>query len=252
MMERFHPPVARTSGYAGTMPRQHLLVLGAPRTGTTLLGAMLGNHPDVAILHEVDRPDELSILGKSVVGNKLCIPYNIELDRRRNPLLGGVYGVRYLGWLAHEFGLPFHTWSIRMYQDNNPELRIFATLRDADAVIASNRRNTRFTDAAARRWWVRALGVLHNLWQESPDRVSIVLFDRLVTEPRTVIERLLDRLGLPFDDAVMEGYRHTPQYHGNRGIDGSKASWKNGADISLIRGRPDLIQAYDDLAQASV
>lgn len=234
------------------MARTHLLILGAPRSGTTLLAAMLGNHPDVAILHEVDGPEELNVLGKKVIGNKLCVPYNIELERRRNPVLGTVYGVRYLGWVAHELGLPFHRWSIRTYQRHDPGLVVFATVRDADAAIASSLRNTRFTRGAARRWWIRALEVVYALWRESPHAVEVVHFDRLVTEPRQVAGRLLDRLGLPFDDAVMQGYRHTPQYQGNSGIDASKASGRRGEDISLIGRRPDLVRAYNELVRASV
>lgn len=236
----------------GRMARQHILVLGAPRSGTTLLAALIGNHPDIAILHEVDRPEELKILGKAVVGNKLCISYNIDLERRCNPVLRLAYRFYPIGFWAHEHGYPFHHWSIRRYLAEVPDLQIFATLRDAESSIDSNQRNSTFSEKAARRWWIRSLEVLHVLHNEFPERLAIAHFDRIVTEPEAVTRALLDRLGLPFDQKVLEGFRNTPQYQGNKGIDGTKARWKTGEEIGVLRGRPDLIKAYNELLHATL
>src|SRR5215471_12149239 len=60
----------------------YLLIVGAPRSGTTLLATMIGMHSDVAMLIEDRFFGIKKLTGKKVLANKLCIPIQIEMNKR--------------------------------------------------------------------------------------------------------------------------------------------------------------------------
>lgn len=60
----------------------NILVLGCPGSGTTMVEAMLGAHPHVAMLDEDQTMSCRRIIGKPHVGTKLCVPNQIQLVRR--------------------------------------------------------------------------------------------------------------------------------------------------------------------------
>jgi len=64
------------------MEPTHLLIIGAPRSGTTLLAAMIGAHSKVAMLIEDRFFSIKKLTGKEVLANKLCIPHQLEIDRK--------------------------------------------------------------------------------------------------------------------------------------------------------------------------
>ena len=51
-----------------------LLLLGAPRSGTTLLATMISRHSEIAIINEDRSWATRRTLGKAAVGNKRCVP----------------------------------------------------------------------------------------------------------------------------------------------------------------------------------
>jgi hypothetical protein len=53
---------------------KNLLVIGPPRSGTTLLAAILSCHSEICILMEEFRGSSRLILSKKIKGVKLCIP----------------------------------------------------------------------------------------------------------------------------------------------------------------------------------
>lgn len=234
------------------MDRHRLLILGAPRSGTTLLGAILGSHPDITILNEPLKPVAHHILSKRVVGDKLCIPYNIDLDRRNGRVMRSIRKNRRIRHGLIGLGYPAHVWSIRDYQRRIEGLRMILIVRDPENVVASNERRSYWNAGAGRRWWSRAVEVLHLLHQESPETVDVVSYDRLVTCPREVAARLVQPFGLCFDERMLEGYLHTPQYQGNTRIDPSKATWRTSKDIPMLADQPELGRKYDELLAASV
>jgi len=62
----------------------NLLVVGAPRSGTTLLAAMIGRHSEVAMLSEHLGFAVKDVISKPIAGNKLCIPNHIEIHEKRS------------------------------------------------------------------------------------------------------------------------------------------------------------------------
>lgn len=66
--------------------RTHVLILGAPRSGTSILASLVGAHPDIALCSEDFRNTWTTAIGKPVVGNKLCVPNQIQLKTKKNLL----------------------------------------------------------------------------------------------------------------------------------------------------------------------
>ena len=56
-------------------------------------------------------------------------------------------------------------------------------------------------------------------------------------------------LDIPYDVAMLEGYRHTPQYPGRSGIDASRAEPSDGTEIPTATC-PQSLARYDDLMEA--
>ena len=66
-----------------TNGRTQVLVLGAYSSGTSLLTSILGSHPECGFLVQNHDMAELTIAGKRVIGNKLCIPQEIQEKRKK-------------------------------------------------------------------------------------------------------------------------------------------------------------------------
>lgn len=64
--------------------RKHILVVGLPRSGTSLLASLIGAHPEISMCNEDFRKSWVNLIGKPVVGNKLCVPRQIGWKKKRN------------------------------------------------------------------------------------------------------------------------------------------------------------------------
>lgn len=240
------------------MNHSHLLILGAPRSGTTLAAAMLGCHSKIAVLNENHDGSIMRILSKQVRGVKLCVPNQIDLDRRSTPVIKpALVLLRRIGMrsLVH---WPSSRWSIRDYQERIPNLRILAVIRDVRDVRASIcRRGDQSTKVAEYRW-TRAVEVLSTLYEESPDQLIVMIYRRLVASPKATMANILEELDLESEEDVLNGYRHTPQYTGNQSIRAEKGRRDMGdiptelADTPLLDGRPDLKHRFEAMLAAAV
>jgi hypothetical protein len=152
------------------MSRIKLLLLGVPRSGTTLLTGMIGSHPEVAMLNE-DRSNAIHCLvGKPVVGNKLCIPNHINFE---TPLLTRV---------AKRFGYnAFRSRSVHSLDDylQDESLKLIVIVREPEATIASMMRRGELSFDAAGRRWKRGTDMAHTLSESEAARTLLVAFERL-------------------------------------------------------------------------
>ena len=149
------------------MTHTKLLLLGVPRSGTTLLTGLIGTHPEVAMLKE-DRSNAIHhLIGKPVVGNKLCIPNHIDFE---TPLLTR---------LAHRFEYKaFRGRSIYSLDEylQDERLKLIIIVRDPEAAIASMMRRGDLSFAAAGRRWKRGTDIAHTLIQSEAERTLLVAF----------------------------------------------------------------------------
>lgn len=110
--------------------RIHLLILGLPRSGTSILSSLIGAHSKVAMLNEDFGKAWLNAIGKPVAGNKLCVPRQIGHIRKRNMVIK----------VMNRFGM-FKFWPKSYYSVNDyltiPNLKIIIIKRNQEKVVNS-------------------------------------------------------------------------------------------------------------------
>jgi len=221
------------------MATTKILLLGIPRSGTTLLTSMIGAHPDAAMLNEDFSYAMDSVIGKKVVGNKLCIPNQIK----RSPSL--------IARVLRRYGIHlFRERSVLSIEEHlhHETLHLLIILRDPRAVIASmmDRGGLSFGEATAR--WRRGMELAATLWSEERDRTMVVSFEALVQEPEVVVRSICEFLQLRFAPEMLEGWRgHS--YVGRGEIQKEKARAGEQADLpgDLQTMYPDAYGEYETL-----
>lgn len=216
------------------MSETKLLVLGAPRSGTSLLAGMIGAHPNVAMLREEYAGSMGKIVGKEVVANKLCIPNQIGFSH--------TWWNRLLRRYGYTFFRGYSVVSIEDYM-SDPRMRVVGVVRSPYAVVESMIRRGGLRKHAAYARWAKGTEMLTELSQRYQDRVLILSFERLVQEPQTVMSSVCDHLSLEYSDAMMLGHRHTASYDSeNSTIDPGKAEVSSG----LIEKHPLHVDYRDE------
>jgi sulfotransferase family protein len=185
--------------------RNHLLIIGAPRTGTTLLATMISRHTEIGVLNEDKGWSMRRLLGKTVVGNKRCIPNQIEL---RRPTLLHMRLWKKLG-LAKEY--QSSQFSIEDYL-TLPAIKIIGIIRNGNDSVSSGMRrgNKSFRGACYR--WCRAIEIIHELKTRFPELVLVVSFEDLVLHPRENMVRVAEFLKVEYQERMLEGPVYNPWY----------------------------------------
>ena len=218
------------------MDTTHLLVLGAPRSGTTLLTACVGRHGEVAMLNEDFGGATRKLVGKRVVGNKLCVPNQIEWERR------GRAWLRPLQRRGLFQSVPESVYSVQDYLAWD-DARVIGIVREGEAVVSSIMRRGQQPFRVAAYRWSRALEVLETVHERRPDRTLLVSYEGFVGAPEATLRRVADHVGLPFDERMLEGYAYTPIYRGSSGIEAQRAR-RSSPGLDLERRRPDAYARY--------
>ena len=227
--------------------QQTVLVLGCPRSGTTLLAAMLSTHTQIALTSEVDLRFANRILSKRFVGTKLTVPVQIELTRKATRVeyvlgrLPGLFRLRRL------FRRPVRTVSIQDYLEDRPI--VIGIVRDPEATIASNERRGGTSRSEAERRWVVSLNALSWL-RRNYSRSYVVRYEDLLSAPETTLRGLLTWMGLQFEPAILDGYAHTPQYPGRQGITSGTVRLETEWDHPIFDD-PSVADKYRELLKPS-
>lgn len=223
------------------MNRRHLLIIGAPRTGTTLLATMISRHADIGVLNEDDGWAMRRLVGKLVVGNKRCIPNQIEMK---------VHGLLQLR-LFKKMGL------IREYQSSRysiedylalPQSKVIGIIRNGNDAISSgmSRGKKSFSGAAYR--WCRAIEIMHDLATRLSEVVLIVSFEDLVMRPRENMKRVAKFLDVEYQERMLDGPVFNPWYP-EAGMNEEKVnrSAKEKIDFDLRGKFPSIYAQYLEL-----
>lgn len=227
------------------MGKTKVLLLGSPRSGTSLLAGMLGSHPDVAMLWE-DRAYAIKrLVGKRVVGNKLCVPNQI---RRHTTWLERA--TRRYGWFVFR---DKSAVSIEHYLQDQ-DLRLLLIVRAPKAIVSSMMRRGGLSLREATSRWRRGVQILDELARDENDRSLVVRFEGLVESPQDTMKAVSTFLDLPFNEHMLEGHKHTKLYNQHDGIDTSKGTQTSTQiDIDLQEAHPEAFEGYERLChQASV
>lgn len=223
------------------MERRHLLIIGAPRTGTTLLATMISRHTEIGILNEDKGWSMRKLLGKTLVGNKRCIPNQIELKRP------GRLHIR----LWKKIGL------VKEYQSSQfciedyltlPHIKIIGIIRDGNDAISSGMRRGRKSFQGAAYRWCRGIEIIHELKTRFPELVLVVSFEDLVRHPKENMIRVANFLNVEYQDRMLEGPVYNPWYP-ETGMNEEKVnrSQKEKIDFKLGERFPAADRRYREL-----
>lgn len=227
-----------------------ILIGGCPRSGTTLLGAVLGTHRDCLATPESKfNPDSYRLAmnadGTVDLARALAVireHWNFRLwdvvpDAEESAALAGsetycdmvkrvvqVYGSRRgkpapAYWIDHT---PYNILHVPLLFQIYPDARLIHLVRDGRGVAASVMKldwgpNT--VEAAAQWWIVR---VAHGLAAESyfgPERVLRVSYEALVRDPQTTMQQVCAFIGVAWQPEMIAGTgfqvpKHSTRQHG--------------------------------------
>lgn len=219
--------------------RQRLLLLGAPRSGTTLLADMIGSHPQIAIMAENPYGNEHRIVAKPIIGNKLCVPNQIRmsssfLGRAKNALRS----------------IPSLRSVLRPQLCIDDYLaegaKIIAIIRDGNAVVSSiKKRGKRSTSTALARW-SEAVEIILSITTSHPDRIVVVSYEKLVNDPAASMRAVCQFLDVPFDESMTTARG----YADFKGIDPSRAAQAE-RTVDLPSMVPEGVAAYQSLVESA-
>lgn len=215
--------------------RAPFFVLGAPRSGTSLLSRMLNSHPAVAVPDETKifetfvplmplygdlrQPARLIRLVEDVLRWRWMrrLPHlpatEAVLNRVASPDLGGVFAAL-LGLWAENQGKqcwgeksPNHLYYWPDIEAAFPEASLIHIVRDGRDVAMSLIKapfGPKTMAMAAERWvgfveMIRAIGR-----RLGPGRYVEICYEQLLAQPQETITRVLELIGQPFDPAVMQ------------------------------------------------
>jgi tetratricopeptide (TPR) repeat protein len=210
-----------------------VFLIGFPRSGTTLLDQILDSHPALSTMEEKDAldqvrrvveempegyPDALAGLGADAL-RELRRCYFDQVDRQLGDL-GGRTPVDKMPLNTIDAGLIYRLF---------PHARILLALRHPCDVVLSGFMQAMKPNAAmvlfdslisTARFYAAVMGLWLRYREVLPLSVLTVRYEDLVADFTGETRRILDFLGLPWDDAVLSYAEHartraiaTPSYH---------------------------------------
>jgi hypothetical protein len=219
-----------------------IIVLGCPRSGTTLMQVMLHSHPRIAIppetrflLRAYERRLEFGDLrlrrnrrklARFIVRRRGSRFKDLGLDRRPvkrkiiqgPPTLGSALGVVFREYAAR-FGRerwgdkrPYYHQHIEAILRLFPDAQLVYLLRDPRDCVASLKRMSwwkqdSYHSIAA---WAEAADHFEEAARRWPDAIAPVRFERLVTDPDRELRALCAWLGEEYDPAMAEPQATAP------------------------------------------
>lgn len=219
----------------------HLLVLGAPRSGTTLLACMIARHTEIALLREDLGMTVKKLLSKKVIGNKLCVPNQIEIDRTR------VFGRKVFRKVGIFKQSPSSRFCIKDYFRLG-NTKIIAIIRDGNDVILSSmkRGNKSFRTSAYR--WRRSVQIISDLKSTYGEKVLVLSFEDLVAQPERLMKSVSRFLELPYQEEMLDGYKFSTKYPEAEIVKSKAFSHREkGSELDLPGRFPEVYRQYEQL-----
>jgi len=221
------------------MELTHLLLLGAPRSGTTLLATMISRHTDIVVLNEDRGWGMRHALGKLVVGNKLCVPNQIEMKKR------SVFHCRFLKTMGFAMEYQSSRFSIEDYL-TLPSLRVIGLIRSGPEVVASIMKRSEKPFRVAAYRWCRAIEILHELRNRIPHSLLVVSFESLVVNPKENMQRVAAFLNVEYQERMLEGPQYNPWYR-EEGMNPDKINRSAKDSYGLAERCPEACRRYEEL-----
>lgn len=248
--ESFYPSEFRHSSSWETFPRQHLrqdpvFIVGFPRSGTTLVQALLATQPGVItfpethffsmvrsmLMVENDRIDP-QCLDRAIPRIRQRVEFSMEAEThvRRLAASSGLspkmlFETLVLDVLAERVPperiaalrwvekTPDHIHHLEVVRRFYPSARVVCVLRDPEKAILSRKRHFHFNRESEwpverhARDWLRGIQALELLQRREPGVVLVLRLEDLAADPDAAVEELCAFLGLDFDGSALKEYR---------------------------------------------
>ena len=200
-----------------------IFIVGMPRTGTTLVERILGNHSEVASVGEaVDFPEEMTAAARATHA-RLGLT-DTDLLRASLQMDFGEVGRRYLAAIRDLAGaqrytidkLPFNFRYCGLIHKALPKAAIVHLTRDPmDTCYAVFK--TLFINAyhfsyqleEVAEYFIAYRRMMDHWHAVMPGVMLDVRYEELVADPQTQCRRLLAHCGLPWEDQVLDFHRST-------------------------------------------
>jgi Sulfotransferase family len=206
---------------------------------------MISRHSEIAIMNEDKGWGMRQILGKTFVGNKRCVPNQIELKRP------GLLHFRFLKTIGLAKEYQSSEFSIEDYL-TLPDIKVIAIIRAGNDVVSSvmDRSEKNFRVASYR--WCRSIEIIYELANRYPEIVLVISFENLVSHPKENMERVAAFLNVEYQDRMLEGPQYNPWYPeagmNQEKIDRSK---REKIDFKLADRFPEICRKYQALLELS-
>jgi hypothetical protein len=189
-----------------------IFIVSPMGTGSTLLRLILDSHRNIGIPHETGfmrvytamRFIPFKLSGRAWAQRLGWTDEDLDEEARR--FFDRIF-MRY----ASEHGkqrwgekTPQHTWHVGKMARVFPDSVFIGIVRHPGAATASNMRRFGHSVKWATRHMWRYLKEVARQGALRPDRMVIVRYEDLVLQPEALMRELLDWLGEPWDDAVLE------------------------------------------------
>ncbi len=245
-----------------TIPQ--FFILGRPRSGTTLLQAILNSHPNIVI--PIESPFYTALRGKyeriAVWTSELLEQFyqdlhevmffnSLPVNREKlksdiesmsgahhfNELLALIY-LNYEDYNAHEditlFGdkNPVNLIYADRILKNFPESKIIYIYRDyRDNIESLLRMNFEAGIPALLAWrWKFTHKLIVGLKEDSPNRIYIIKYEALCEEPKRYTREICAFLDLPYQDELLDYHKNTDE--------AEKVMWQKSRDIHINLRKP--------------
>jgi len=244
------PNPADTPGVAGATPSRlrPVFVGGCERSGTTMLGAMLGAHslcvcvPESHFIEQLlaggdfdpDAVEPQAVLASIVAHERYRVLWKLPIDPRAvdSTELGSTYA-EVLAWLVRAYARSLGKPDAPVWVDQTPsnfkrgltmlrmfpEARFIHIVRDGRGVAASVLPldwGPNDILRAAEFWMARCAVGLAAESQLGPDRVLRVRYEDLLTHPETALLRIASFAGLDYQPAMAQGTGYSPSRYNER------------------------------------
>lgn len=191
---------------------QPIFILGMPRTGTTLVERILGQHPDVVSIGEFpDFPLEVAQAARQVQGGQSLVEAALQIDY---PALGARYlhqaAAMAQGKPIFIDKLPFNFIYTGLIKKALPQARIIHLVRDPlDTCFAIYK--TLFNQVYSFSYQLDELAdyfieykkLMAHWHQVLPGQILDVHYEQVVAEPELQAKRILDWCGLPWQPDLL-------------------------------------------------
>ena len=198
---------------AATSTLKPIFILGMPRTGTTLVERILGQHPDVISIGEFpDFPQEVGLAAQQVPGVGSLVEAALQIDY---PALGARYlqqaAAMAQGKPIFIDKLPFSFIYCGLIKKALPQARIIHLVRDPlDTCFAIYK--TLFNQVYSFSYQLDELAdyfieykkLMAHWHQVLPGQILDVHYEQMVAEPEAQAKRILQWCDLPWQDDLLQ------------------------------------------------